>query len=206
MRFNRSLDVVRQLLGLQQTLPTETEEKLRVTMEARAVRPWEEFDEGIIGWWQHVLQPAVVGQFSGVFLGVGSEAGLSPAPRTRIVVLDSVAVDDNAADYQIRRSEGTTLGAGATLNAVPTDSRWGGSAVALQSVFLGRGSGAALDGALVEIFGNGASALPRTPLASLPLIVHGGDAPQPLILVYKATVNTALSVTLRGRLVNLRQK
>jgi hypothetical protein len=69
-RFFRSLDVARDFLRAQQTLPTDLEEKVRATFDVRASRPWDWFAEHVLLWQMVSELPAPPGgQFAAVAVG-----------------------------------------------------------------------------------------------------------------------------------------
>lgn len=54
--------VINQLLGARDALFTEARQELQIVSEARALRPWEEFDEQVFRWWFQVTIPLVAAQ------------------------------------------------------------------------------------------------------------------------------------------------
>lgn len=69
----RIIRVAERVLGLTGTpLPTDILDKIGISLEARAIRSWELFDEDIITWHRTIQVPAGgAGRFGGVSFGVG---------------------------------------------------------------------------------------------------------------------------------------
>ena len=124
MKFFRSLGVVRRLLELQQTLPTESEEKVRVVAELRALRPWELFDEGIISWITAPLCPQGA---------AGTQSGLRIWGLTRPTKRGSLwVVSDYAVEATVTQGASVRIGNEAVTDVTAAvvrwlDGRWAGS-------------------------------------------------------------------------------
>jgi hypothetical protein len=89
LKLTKSLiRVAERVLGIVGTpLPTSINDRVQLVAEARAIRHWEEFDEGILRWSARGNAAAVAAQF-GVFALTTSAAGSADCPRGTIITLD----------------------------------------------------------------------------------------------------------------------
>lgn len=129
MRFFKRgpITVVKTGLDVRDSLITDTDEKLQVGYEARAIRPWEEFDEGIIRWTIRAFVAASIGNFGGIQLTVnGSGPNFTAAdavPRGSLFLVDEVK---NTSVNPVRLHIGAlTTGLISAVPADYTDARWG---------------------------------------------------------------------------------
>lgn len=113
--------VTQGLLGLQAEMPTDVEAAIRVVAEARAIRFWEEFDEGIIRWMAFSAIGATVGEV-GRFQ-INGVAQASQLPTGTIWTLDRIIVSGAGAVGGAFVRINSTAEAGG-LNFFYSDQRW----------------------------------------------------------------------------------
>jgi hypothetical protein len=197
------ITVVRTGLDVRDALITDTEDKLQVGYEARALRPWEEFDESILRWsLRAVVGPGGAGTFGGVMIAInGSGANFvaaDPVPRGSLIVIDEVNnLTANAVQLMIGAAS-TSL-----TSAVPadfTDARWGPK-TAIPPVRAVSGTPAAITGDEIDAVLNPQRYQKEgffigiTEQVAEPL---GGDQ---CLTIFSNTANVQFNVRVKGRIV-----
>lgn len=190
--------VTERLLGLVGTpLPTEPEQRIGLSVEMRAAadRPWEMFDERIYRWQIRVSQPAIVGQFSAVTV-----AGISATP------------DNNGALWTVdivryfSVASGVILLNTAGIGGIPTSisASWLDRRIALATVpvplAIARGQHTGV-GTIIEDTLASANQLFDYPVGYVSSFEPGTALNQQDLTVSGLTVNTAIFVMLRGRII-----
>jgi hypothetical protein len=188
-------DVVRRLFRLSETPPNELAEQIQATVEARAIRPWEDFDEGIVRWCITVSQPGVVAEFSLIGL-----TGFN-SPGQWLVVVDRIK-SWSGANASIRLSGVPVVFNGGVISRPRLlDARWGSALVDAPPIFT-RGSNAAQPGTAID-----ATIVQQDGVQ--PIIIPVG-LPYPggsnILVVSSLALNTAIDVTMQGRAIPWRER
>ena len=128
-------EVIRRLLDVREQLPTNAGDTVQPVAETRAVRYWEEFDEGIVRWSLYAVQALVAGQFAGLDI-TGFAVNIPPPPGSLWTI------DEVHNHSSMRVAFGVGSGHSPTNPQIPRnlDRRWGPRLV---SVPLNATSGAA---------------------------------------------------------------
>jgi hypothetical protein len=124
------IEVVRHLLDVRDRLPTDAGDSVGISAELRAIRPWEEFDEGILRFSFRITQAAVAGQNGGIQLwlnGWHTTAGsYGVVPRGTLWILDELENGSVGVRFLVNRTAAATgLINGGDLCEYG-DTRWGG--------------------------------------------------------------------------------
>lgn len=178
--------VIRRLLGIIGGTFDRGADHVQPVAEIRAVRIWEDFDEGIIRFGVNVAQAAVVGQNSMVSVTLD----LAVVPSGTIYVIEEV---DNRSAMTITARVGTVITPVATVAGVFGDQRMGPAAAPPPIVFTA-GSNAAPGGSIF-------TALSAAVIKHDLFIGTGTLAFTQAFSIVGETQNTALGVTLRGRII-----
>lgn len=199
MRFFRygPANVIKRQLDVRDSLPSDTEDKVTPTMEVRAIREFEEFDEGITRWMIALLVGAVAGEFGVIalappdFIPVAAPGGA--LGKGSIVIVDSVL---NTSGITVDIGITTLAVAQATLAGISNitanaDSRGGPASASVPGVNWMAGTDpAGLSGS------DSVTAGTRHPGPAI-AILHAGSAH--VISFTGAVANTAVGLRIRGR-------
>lgn len=190
--------VVRAVFDIRDTMPFGIRPDFQPVAEARAIRPWEEFDETIQRWGVDVTIAAVAGEFGTLAVIPPDPAGGFPLAEGTISVIDRIVVTSNA-----RLTIGTTAdfaaaGLGVVASPRSLDSRWGLNQVPLN---VASGTHVAQVGTQCGVI------LPA--IAYSDAVVQGtpkntGNAAV-FYFVVASTAFTAIEVGISGRLIYARQ-
>jgi hypothetical protein len=190
--------VIRRLFGLRQTSPVDVEDSYRGVAEVRAVRVWEEFDEGILAWVAFATRAAVVGEFSVIALSGFSSAAIG---GRWINQLDMVIPEPGTNTIEVRLVDvALVLNNGGTATPRYVDPRHGTASVpAIPAI---------LTGSQVALVGTAIGRLASTTLLQLPifpLIQTVGQIPgvSNIIAFASLAANAPITVQMRGRLIRL---
>lgn len=194
LKIQRSImRMAERVLGLTgQPLPSEILERVQIGLEARAVRPWEFFDEGILPFLGRAGSPGVAGEFSYSRLSpraLASKKGdLVVITKTYIFCTVSTTIRVNSSGVP-----------DATTQAMTRDSRIAGFTAFLPGVDCETGAEAAATSTILAVFPGNATApvivdMPWVMNVSLSLAVPSF----PNYTVWAETVNTALQVSFEG--------
>lgn len=204
MRFFKRgpVEVIRKLYDIRDTLPTDVDIQLTASAEVRALRPWEEFDEGIIRWQLRAFVAAAGALFGGIQIAInGSGPNFTTAdavPRGSLLIIDEIK---NAAANAIR----LYIGANSTglISSTPadyTDARWG-PRTAIPPVLAVSGTNGAISGDEINYVGAGE----RWQKAGL-FVAITQQAATPLsgdqtLTIFTNAVNQDLDSRISGRIV-----
>ena len=197
------MEVVRKLLDVRDSMITDSEQQLGVSVEARAIRTWEEFDEGIIRWAATIIQGAVIGEFSGAITTVNGAGdnfvAADRVPRGTVLTLDEI-FNGSATSIDVRIGANVT-GLVTDLAAEYTDARWGPRG-ALPPVRIKTGSNAVRTGDVIDLLING-TRVQRGGIFTCQAL----QLAEPLgnnqdVTIWGTTANLAISnVVLQGRVI-----
>jgi len=181
-------DVVRRLFRLSESAPSELNDTIQAIVEARAIRPWELFDEGIISFQLLRTQPAVVAEFSLIGL-----TGFNNPGQWLVVVEEIRAI---IANQDVRLSAvPVVFNAGVVVRPRLLDARFGSATVDAPPIF-SSGSNAALPGTQVDIVVPAVS-----PTRVMRYVIPVG-LPYPggtnILVVSSQAVNTLIATVFRG--------
>lgn len=176
-----ALLVAQRFLGLRSAPATEVDHTPHLMTELRSVRPWEEFDEGIIRFSRVYTVPLVAAQFSALQLAVPSDPGIF------IVILDTVLIF-TAGEGLLRLNATAVVGAASVLG--PSDQRWGPdiAAIPIQPT---QGNAAAITGTSIAL-------CPLNVPRQLGLILRPGGQN---LTIWQRTLAADLNVEISGRLI-----
>lgn len=148
--------------------------------ELRALRPWEEFDEGIIRFSRVYTVPLVAAQFSALQFTLTD-------PGVFVVVIDSVMVF-TAGEGLLRLNAAPVVGAAAVLG--PSDQRWGPdiAGIPLQPT---QGNAAAITGTSVALCPL------NVPREVTEILRVGGQN----LTIWQRTLAADLNVEVQGRII-----
>lgn len=141
--------VVERVLGLTGTpLPTELVPGIQLSTEMRALRHFEEYDEGLIRWWGFFQQIAIAGQLSTIQFNPSSIV-LDSKLRGAILTVDRIKPRSTpAVALSLAAGDGAPVGA-AFAAASYRDTRWGPAQAAALAVQAAEGQAVA-SGAIVD--------------------------------------------------------
>ncbi|SRR6266540_379982 len=197
MRFFRrsATETLRRFLDIRDQLPTDAELIVRPSFELRALRFWEEFDEGTIRWWGFYQAGAIVGQLSSVLINPRrNTAGLGalPPPGT-LITLDFA---ENHSTNVVQFVAGPNNQVGPSFAAMVYQDTRHGPVNAIAPTFIGVGQSGA-GGGIVGRLNSVDTVTAR--LENIGWVSLTGDG-DPLEL--RGTVlNTTVSCSLRGRII-----
>lgn len=110
--------VLRRVLDAREALPVDYSQVIQPSLEARAIRLWEEFDERVVRWWVQVSQAAVGGEFAGVVI----QPNVNMLPGS-LWTVEQVIVTNNLGGALF--AVGATPGGFASGAVKYCDNRWG---------------------------------------------------------------------------------
>jgi hypothetical protein len=197
------VDVVRRLLDIRDRLPTDFVPDVALSVEMRALRSWEEFDEGIIRWCLTAFIAAVAGNLGAVMLtvnGAGPNFTAADAvPKGTIFTVDEIM--NVSAGQSIRCRIGSLqTGLISVAPADYTDARWG-PGLAIPPIRAVTGSNATASGEEIEHI----LALQRIQRDGI-FIGQAEQAAEPLggnntLTCWGVTANTGVDVRIFGRII-----
>jgi len=192
-------EVLRRLFKLAQTAPEELAPVLQAVAEARAVRPWELFDEGIVSWQIFTTRAAFVAEFSMIGL-----TGFNN-PGQWLVLVEEIRPLPGSGNIEIRLSGAAVVfNNAAIVRAKYRDARAGNALTDAPPIFTA-GTNAALVGSVMdEVAPNVAPGWSRSPFI-LPFGLPVGGTANILYVASTAT-NTALRVMFRGLAIPWRDR
>ncbi len=199
MRFFRrsATETLRRFLDIRDQLPTDAELIVRPSFELRALRPWEEFDEGVIRWWGFYQAVAIVGQLSSVLINPRrNTVGLGALPPAGTLITLDFAENHSAAPNVVQLIAGPNNQVGPGFSAIVyQDTRHGPVAsVGPVSVVVGQANAG---GGIVGRLNSVDTVTSRLENIGWVSLVGDGD---PLEL-RGTTLNTTVACSLRGRII-----
>lgn len=119
---NEAAEVVRRLFDLKANdRPAFVDGVVSPVAESRAIRPWEEFFEGILRWQARITGLGVAGQFTGASIqGIAGAAG----PFLEDVIVIRSVQNDSGNPMRVFVGAGGLGGAATQFFAAPMDRRW----------------------------------------------------------------------------------
>ncbi len=177
--------VVRRLLGIIGGTFNIGRDVVQPVCEVRSLRPWEEFDEGVIGYSVVLFRAAVVGAFSGGAFSLA--AGLPPGS---FYTIDHV---DNRSAMTVELRKGATLIGFANASPQYTDERFTALTASPPLVVI-NGDSPAPGGVAFD-------QLSTTVVKDRLRVVGNQLTPGTNISIVGATANTAFQAVVHGRII-----
>lgn len=183
-------NVLKAILDGRESVPTDTLKEIQPGFDVRALRPWEYFHERILRWAALLSSAAVAGETSSCGFGnIGVPFGL--------LCIDTI-ISHSAQTIQLRTGDDPSGATGGNL-ADALDTRWGIGALQGPSTLVNGHSIAAAGSPIVQV-------PPSTAIDVGLCIQADGNGVQPfqpnqVTLIRGVTVNTAVSVSVIGRLL-----
>lgn len=191
LKIQRSIiRVAERVLGLTgQPLPSEILERVQLSLEARAIRPWEYFDEVITPFLGRAGSPAVAAEFSYSRLSPRAPAN----KRGDLVAVTKVWINSTVATSIRTNSSGIP---DTTAQAMPRDSRVTGFTTFLPGVDCEVGAEAASSGTILALLPAGQTSFDT--FFVMPVSLSLAIPSFPNFNVWSEVVNTVLQVSFEG--------
>lgn len=188
MQFRRTLNVINRLLDANEPAPVDAAKQLVLTMEARGLRSFEEFDEDIVRWGHVVAQAAGgAGTFAGVFIN-------GPVPNNQIYTVDEIK-NLGAGVLQVRNSATVPAGFATFSNPNYEEGRYAVGPVVVP-LSISRGVDATITGGLVDEISPG-ERVTGGRWSNLGGVSNGQGG----LLISADTAVVAIRLVIRGRLI-----
>jgi len=190
-------ELVKSVLDVRDNGLTDTDTKVQPVVEVRALRPWEDFDEGIVRFGSRFVVGAIAAEFSAIAFGPPEVGGLSQAsPKGTIICIDRIFTRARAVGCLVPRA--TVVGTYTETSPIVSvrDTRWGpGGAIAPNQdlkIFVGSDP---VGFAAVSQTGDDFEA--ATQYDNIGIVLGGKDTAW---VVQGTVVNTQLEISFSGRI------